>query len=165
MTLETHLAHALPLLVVIQEEPEVLIRDVHIRVPTEPPVLLDRLLSAREAVLVDLVLDLRGRVVHVYARVHVRRAHLRLRALERGEELGVQQRGLRVLELHGDVARQPEVRVLVDRTWDEAGDVGLRAEDLREGVGERWCGLDGREVDLADVVSACEPCKVTSQRG
>ena len=116
--------------------------------------LLDGLLAARKAVLVDLVLDLVGRVVHVNAGVRVRRAHLRLRALQCGEKFGVQQRGLRVLELHGDVARQPEVRVLVDRARDEARDVGDGAEDLGEGVGEGGRGLDGREVDLADVVSA-----------
>ena len=105
--------------------------------------------------LVDLVLDLRGGIVHVDARVDVGRAHLRLRALERGEELGVDERGLRVLELDGDVAREPEVRVLVDCAGDEAGDVGLRAEDLREGVGEGGRGLDGGEVDFSDIVSTC----------
>ena len=82
--------------------------------------LLLRLLPTREAMLVDLVLDLVRGVVHVYARVDVRRAHLRLRPLQRGEELGVDERGLGVLELDGDVAREPEVRVLVDRAGDEA---------------------------------------------
>ena len=110
--------------------------------------------------LVDLILDLRGRVAHVNARVEVRRAHLRLRALQRREELGVQERGLRVLELRGDVAREPEVRVLVDRAWDEARDVGDGAEDLGEGVGEGGCGLDGGEVDLSDVVSVREELAV-----
>ena len=116
--------------------------------------LLDGLLPAREPVLVDLVLDLVRGIVHEYARVDVRRAHLRLWALQRGEELGVDERGLGVLELDGDVAREPEVRVLVDRAGDEAWDVGRAAEDLREGVGEGGRGLDGREVDLADVVAA-----------
>lgn len=99
------LAHLRPLLVVVHEEPKVLIRNVDIGVPAEPPVLLLRLLSAREPMAVDLVLDLCGRVRHVDARVGVRRAHLRLGALERREELGVDQCGLWVLELRGDVAR------------------------------------------------------------
>jgi hypothetical protein len=38
---------------------------------------------------VDLILDLIGRVVHVYARVDVGRAHLCLRTLQSGEEFGV----------------------------------------------------------------------------
>lgn len=115
--------------------------------------------------LVDLVLDLRGGVAHEDTRVRVRRAHLRLRALERGEELRVEQCGLLVLELRGDVARESEVRILVDRTGDQAGDVSLRAEDLREGVGERGCGLDGCEVNLADVVSVCGRREVTRGEG
>ena len=85
---------------------------------------------------VDLVLDLRGCVAHEDTRVDIRRAHLRLRALKRGEELGVEERGLGVLELDGDVACETEVRVLVDRARDEARDVGCSAKDVREGVGE-----------------------------
>lgn len=39
------------------------------------------LLPARESVFVDLVLNLVRRIRHVNARIRVRRAHLRLRAL------------------------------------------------------------------------------------
>ena len=102
---------------------------------------------------VDLVFDLPGCVAHEDARVDVRCAHLRLRALQRGEELGVEERGLGVLELDGDVACETEVRVLVDRARDEARDVGCSAKDVREGVGEGGRGLDGGKVDLADVVT------------
>jgi hypothetical protein len=119
-------------------------------------VLLLRLLSAGEAVLVDLVLDLVRRVRHVDRAVRVARAHLRLRALQRGEELGVHERGLRVLELLRDVTRQPEVRVLVDRARDQARHARVRAEDVRERVRERRRGLDRGEVDLADVVAVGE---------
>lgn len=114
---------------------------------------------------IDLVLDLRGGVAHVDRRVRVARTHLRLRALERGEELRVQQRRLGVLELLRDVAREPEVGVLVDRAGDQAGDVRRRAEDLREGVGEGGRGLDGGEVDLADVVAEGVRLSVTRSRG
>lgn len=65
----------------------------------------------------------------------------------------MEERRLGVLELDGDVAREAEVRVLVDRARDEARDVRSGAEDVGEGVGEGGRGLDGREVDLADVVA------------
>lgn len=58
-----------------------------------------------------------------------------------------------VFEFLGDVARQSEVRVLIDGAWNEAADVAHFAKDLGEGVGERGCSLDGAEVYLANVVS------------
>lgn len=53
---------------------------------------------------IDLILDLRRGIIHVDTRIDVRCAHFRLWALERGEELGVDQRRLRVFELGGDIA-------------------------------------------------------------
>ena len=102
---------------------------------------------------IDLILDLIRRIAHEDTRVRVGRAHFRLRALERREELGVDQGRFGVFELDGDVAGETEVRVLVDCAGNEARDVGLRAEDLEEGVGEGGCGLNCGEVDLADVVA------------
>lgn len=46
--------------------------------------------------------------------------------------------------------------ILVDSTRDQAGNVCLVAEDLREGVGEGRSGLDGGEVRLSDVVAGKE---------
>ena len=43
---------------------------------------------------------------------------------------------------------------MVDRAWDEAGNVGCRAKYLREGVGKRRRSLDRRKVYLADIVAA-----------
>jgi hypothetical protein len=60
--------------------------------------------------------------------------------------------GFRILQLLGNVACQTEIRILVDRTGDQARDVGHGAENLRERVGEGWCCLDRCEVDLADVI-------------
>lgn len=65
----------------------------------------------------------------------------------------MEQCGLGVLELGRDVAGEAEVRILVDRAGDEAWDVGGSTEDVGEGVGERGCGLDGGEVDLAYIVA------------
>ena len=141
------------LFVILEEEAQVLVTDVDVRVPAKPSVLFLRLAPATEPVAVDLVLDLIRRIIHVYARVGVRRAHLGLRALQRGEEFGVQQRRLWVPQLVRDVARQAKIRILVYRARDQAGDVGLCAEDLREGVGKGRRGLDRAKVYLADVVT------------
>lgn len=96
--------------------------------------LLLRLLTATKTMLIDLILDLGRGVGHVYSGVSIARAHLRLRALEGREELGVDEEGFGVLEFGGDVPGEAEVRVLVDRAGDKARNVGFGAEDLREGV-------------------------------
>ena len=102
---------------------------------------------------VDLILNLIRGIAHVYARVDIRRTHLCLRTLQRGEELGVQQGRLRVSQLLRDVTRQAEIGILVDRTRDEARNVGFGAKDLWEGVGKGRRRLDGTKVNLADVVT------------
>jgi hypothetical protein len=43
---------------------------------------------------------------------------------------------LLVLEFLGDIPGETEVRVLVDSTWDQAGDVANDTEDMGEAVGE-----------------------------
>ena len=63
------------------------------------------------------------------------------------------ERGLGVLELARDVAREAEVRILINRAGNERGDVGRGAEDLGEGIGEGRRSLDGDEVDFANVVA------------
>ena len=55
-----------------------------------------RVASPAEGILVDLLLDLLGRVRDVDAAVGVTRAHLRARTLQGGEELRVDQRRLAV---------------------------------------------------------------------
>jgi hypothetical protein len=109
-----------------------LVTDVDVRIPTKPSVLFLRLTAPAEPMAVDLILDLIWRVVHVYARVDVGRAHLCLRTLQSGEEFCMQQGRLGVPQLVSDVARRAEVRILVYRTWDKAWNVGLCSEDLRE---------------------------------
>ena len=120
------------LLVVIKEKAQILVTDVDVRIPAKSPVLFLRLTSPAEPMAVDLIFDLIRRVVHEYARVDVGRAHLCLWTLQSGEEFCVQQSGLGVPQLVSDVARKAEVRILVYRTWDEAWNVRLRAEDLGE---------------------------------
>ena len=100
---------------------------------------------------VNLVLNHIRRVRHEDARIRVARAHLAERTLERWYELGVKEHRLGVLELDGDVAREAEVRVLVDRARDEARHGAVCAEYLREGVREGGRGLDGGEVHFADI--------------
>lgn len=102
---------------------------------------------------IDLVLDLVRGIAHKYTRVGVRGAHLRLGSLEGREESRVDECGLGVLEFLGDVSRQSEVGVLVDRTGNKARNVAHFTKYLGEGVGERRCGLDGNKMYLANVVS------------
>jgi hypothetical protein len=150
---ETYLPNLCQLVIVLKEEAQVLIADVDVCIPAKPSVLFLRLATTAEPMAVNLILDLIRGIVHVYARADVRCAHLCLRPLQRGEELGVQQGRLRVSQLVRHVTRQAEIRILVDRTWDEAGNVGLGAKDLWEGVGKGRRSLDGGKVYLADVVT------------
>lgn len=141
------------LAIVLKEEAQVLVADVNVRIPAKPSVLFLRLATTAEPMAVDLVLNLIRGVAHVYARVDVRRAHLCLRSLQRGEELGVQQGRLRISQLVRDVTRQAKIGVLIDRTWDEARNIGLGAKDLWERIGKGRRRLDGTKVNLADVVT------------
>ena len=43
---------------------------------------------------------------------------------------------LLILEFLGDISSETEVRILVDSTWDQAGDVADSTEDMGEAVGE-----------------------------
>ena len=102
--------------------------------------------------LIDLILDLIWLVRHENATVWVAGAHFRLRALESGEELGVDEGGFWVLQFHGDITGQPEIGILVDSTWDQAGNVCSCSKDLRKRVRERRCSLDSCEMDLANII-------------
>lgn len=112
---------------------------------------------------INLILDLIGCIAHVDTRIRITRAHLCLRALEGREELAMHQRRFREFEFLSDVAREPEIRILVDCAGDQAGDLvdlgcfdtwSAAGEDVREGGREGGCGLDGCKVDFANVVSA-----------
>jgi len=139
--------------VVIKENAQVLVTDVDVRIPAKPPVLFLCLTAPAEPMTVNLILDLVGRVVHVYARIDVGCAHLCLWTLQSREEFCVQQSRLGVPQLVGDVARKAEVGILVDSTWDKARNVGLCAENLWERVGKGRCCLNRAEVYLANVIT------------
>jgi hypothetical protein len=83
---------------------------------------------------VDLVLDLIQSVGHEDARIGVRRAHLRLRALQSREKLGVHESRFRVLELLSDVSRESEIGILVHRAGNKARYVRRVSEDMGERV-------------------------------
>ena len=116
----------------LEEEGEILIGDVHVRVAALGLVLLHRGLAPAEGVLVDLGLDLLGAVRQEDGGVGVRGGHLGLRPLERdscdslydslvtaylerGEEGAVDEGGLEVAEPGRHVTGHPEVGVLVSR--------------------------------------------------
>lgn len=139
--------------IVIQEERKVLVTDINIRVSSFLPVLFDRSLSSAKRVLVDLVLDHLLRVGHVDRTLLCRCTHLRLSSEQRGNEFGVDQRWLLVLESLSAFSGETEVRILIDGTRDQTGNVGFGAEDLRERRRERRCGLNRNKVPFADVVT------------
>ena len=85
----------------------------------------------------DLPFDVLWRVREEDRRVGIAAAHLPGGALQRREELRVDERRLLEAEARRDVARHPEVRVLVDRARDEARHVDAAAEDVRERRRER----------------------------
>ncbi len=64
---------------------------------------------------------------------------------------------VRILEFLRDVSCKTEIRVLVDRARNKAGDVGDRAIYLWEGVGEGRSSLDGSEMDSTDVIRVGKP--------
>ena len=67
------------------------------------------------------------------------------------------QRRLRVLQPARNIARLPEIRVLVDGAWNQTGHVAAAAKDLRERVAERRRRLHADKVQLADVGAVVEP--------
>lgn len=111
---------------------QVLECNIDIWVSTILTVKLFSVTTSREPVLVDLVLDLVGRVGHVNSGVGVGCRHFSLCALERRKELAVQQSWLGVLELVSNITGQSEVRVLVDGARNETGYIVLLPKDLRE---------------------------------
>lgn len=130
----TYLRQPGPFLVVLEKESKILVRNIHIGVTTQASVFFFCFLPARETVFVDFVLDLIRGIGHEDARVDIRCAHLGLGPLEGREELGMNQRRLRVLQFHGNVSGKTEVWILVDGTWNQAWNIALCAEDVRERV-------------------------------
>merc|ERR1719431_243670 len=121
-------------LIILAEEAEVLVADVHLGVAALGPVLLHRVLPAGEGVLVNLVLDLLGR-----------------------EEGGMQEGRLQVTQPGGHVPGHPEVGVLVDGAGDQAGHSLLVPEDEGEGGGEAGGRLYSWEADLPYRTAVIKP--------
>lgn len=144
------------LIIVFEEESKVLERHIHVGVATLLAVLLNRRLSAREGVLVDLVFDLLGRVGHKDTRRIDRGRHLALSAEQRRDELGVNQSWLFVLESRRHFPRQTEIGILINGTRNQARNIRFGAKDLRERIGEGRCGLDRYERPFPDVVFELE---------
>mmetsp|Transcript_124211 Transcript_124211/g.362550 ORF Transcript_124211/g.362550 Transcript_124211/m.362550 type:complete len:267 (+) Transcript_124211:10-810(+) len=152
----------LQLRVVLQEEAQPLVGHVHVEVGALLPLLLGGGPTAGEGVLLDLAGDLLRTVREEDCGGGVRSRHLPKSPLQRREELGMQQCGLALEwmrfghELVGNFARQPEVRVLVNRARNQAAHVVLSVKWDLEGCGERWCCLYRAERRLADVVISLE---------
>jgi hypothetical protein len=171
---EVRAANVFQFVIVFEEEGQVLIRDVDVRVSAVFTLLFRAGLPAGEGVLVDFLLTVRGVVLSAFndARgkssthgrdghgvrsiVHVDRArvdastHLASRSTERGKELGMDERRFLVPEPPGDVSGNAKVWVLVDRTRNQGRDfldfIEVLSEYVGEGRGERSASLDGCEM-------------------
>lgn len=153
MDIDTYIVQLRQPLIIIQHERQILVTDIYIWVTAQPSMLLLRLLSTTEPMLINLIFDLVWSICHEDTRIRVRSAHFRLGTLEGWEELGVDQGRFRIFELRSYVSSQTEIWVLVYRTWDETGYVRDGTKYLREGVGEGWCSLDSGEVDFPNIIA------------
>lgn len=63
------------------------------------------------------------------------------------------QRRFGIFELDGDITRETEVGILVDRTRDETRNVGGRSKYMRKRVGEGRGSLNCCKVDLANIIT------------
>lgn len=129
-----------------------MVGDVDLGITSKAPMLFLCFPSTRKPMCVDLLLNLVGFIGHEDAAVGVAGAHLGLRPLESGEELRMDESRFLVLQFLRYVPSEAEIGILVDGAGDQAGDVADRTEYMRETVGERRSGLDGRKVYFADVV-------------
>jgi len=136
----------------MQEEREVLVRNILITVTAQLLVKLLGLLTTREGIGLDLMRDLFGSIRDEDGGLVRRCTHLSFGALEGGEETAVDESGLLPAESRRNIARHAEVRVLVDGAGNEALDVLSAAKDLREAGGEGGSSLNGRETVFSDMV-------------
>ncbi|GIX61888.1 nuclear movement family protein [Babesia caballi] len=142
------------LLVVVEEEPQVVVGHVDVEVGAEPAVLLGPYVEVRptaEGVLVDLAPDHGRRVSDVDGGPLHAGAHFARHAEQRGDELGVDGDGLEVPEPRREVAGHPEEGVLVNALRHEAEHVAAAAEELGVRLAEGGGALDGGVGDAADV--------------
>ena len=123
----------------LEEEPQILAADVDIRVAAQRPLQLKRLLPAAKGVHLDLPRYRLWVVAQEDGAGLDRGGHLGAGPLQRVEEPGVHEAGLREAQLARDVAGQPEVGVLVDGAGYEAGDPGRLVFVWAEEEGEGGC--------------------------
>lgn len=114
-------ANALQFLIILEEESQVLERNVVLGVTTKLTLQLGGVLAAREGVLVDLVLDLVGSVAHKDGRAVNAGRHLRSRTLKSRKEDRVDERWLLELHFFGMFTALTEVGVLVNGTRNQTG--------------------------------------------
>jgi hypothetical protein len=112
LALAVRLADARQLRVVVHEEVEILVRNVDVGVSAQLALQLRRLLATRKGVLLDLVLNLLGRVLEEDGRRVDAGRHLAAGPVERVDEAAVDERRLGELDAGGDVASDAEVGVL-----------------------------------------------------
>lgn len=106
-------------------------------------------------VLINLVLDMIGRIAQENGRSIVTGRHFGARTLQSVEKAHVNECRLGIFEASGAVSCQTEVRVLVNGTRNQAGNAGsallVFAKDVRKRRGKGCSTLDTGKVNFANV--------------
>lgn len=151
LTSTVFLSDLLKLLVVLQEKSQVLIRNVNSKVSTLLLLLFFCSLTSAESVLLDFAFNLFGGIRHEDSWLRTRSGHLTPISLKRGEELIIETSWLRGFDLSTDVSRHSEIRVLIDPTRNQTGNVVL-SKDMRETAWKTRSCLNCRISSLSAVI-------------
>lgn len=146
----------LKLIIIFKEEAQVLVCDINFGITTIGAVFLNSSSTTREGITIDLVLDLVSGISHEDGRGVNGSAHLGLRTLKSREETSVDQGWLGVLETLSNITSETEIRILINSTGDQTGNVLLATKDVRERIGEGWCSLNSNKVELANSITGKE---------
>lgn len=158
------LSNLLEFFIILQEEAQVVVWNVHGQVSPLFTLLLCSRLTAREGVFIDFVFNLVLCVSQQDAAVWVRGGHLSPEAVESWEELRVDTARLLVLKSLGNVPSHSEIWILVDSLGNQAENLRVLAKNVWESIRKGRNGLDCWERNSANVVAWSKPENVLAYR-
>lgn len=145
--------NSLKLIIIFKEEAQVLVCDINFRITTIGTMLFNSSTSSRESITIDLVLDLVGSISHENGRSINGSAHFGLGTLKSREETSMNQGWLGILETLSNITSETEVRILINSTRNQTGNILLATKDVRERIGEGRCSLNSNKVELANSIT------------
>lgn len=152
----TYIMDPLKLVIIFKEEAQVLVCDIDFGITAIGTVFFNSSSTTRESIAIDLVLDLVSGISHEDGRRVNGSAHLGLRTLKSREETSVDQRWLGILETLSNITSETEIRILINSTGDQTGNILLATKDVRERIGEGRCSLNSNKVELANSITEKE---------